>query len=147
MSRSRETGRPRRPSAVLFDWDNTLVDTWPTIVACYRSTFMALGRTPWTDQEVRDRAHGSLRDHFPVLFGAEADRAEEVFYGTFRRFHLEVQPLRGAERLLERAASLGCDVAVVHGDNLRAELKYLGWDRWIVGAVGARDAERAQARA
>ena len=67
-----------RPRAILFDWDNTLVDTWPTIIECYRATFTAFGSAPWTDQEVRDRAHGSLRDHFPVLFGAEADRAEEV---------------------------------------------------------------------
>ena len=93
-----------RPRAILFDWDNTLVDTWPTIIECYRATFAALGHPPWTDQEVRDRAHGSLRDHFPVLFGAEADRAEEVFYETFHRIHLEkLQPpvgraRRGAER-------------------------------------------------
>jgi phosphoglycolate phosphatase len=51
--------------AILFDWDNTLVNTWPTIVECYRDTFTALGQTPWTAQEVRDRAHGSLRDAFP----------------------------------------------------------------------------------
>jgi phosphoglycolate phosphatase len=135
-----------RPKAVLFDWDNTLVNTWPTIIECYRSTFGALGRTPWTDQEVRDRAHGSLRDHFPVLFGAEARRAEEVFYETFHRIHLErLEPLPGADRLLERASSLGCYVAVVSnkvGDNLRAEMKHLGWDRWIVRAVGAKDAKR-----
>ena len=57
------------PRAMLFDWDNTLVDTWPTIVECYHDTFTALGQTPWTADEVRDRAHGSLRDVFPSLFG------------------------------------------------------------------------------
>jgi phosphoglycolate phosphatase len=135
-----------RPRAVLFDWDNTLVNTWPTIIECYRDTFAALGHTPWTDQEVRDRAHGSLRDHFPVLFGDQAKRAEQVFYETFHRIHLErLQPLPGADQLLERAASLGCYVAVVSnkvGDNLRDELKHLGWGRWISRAVGARDAKR-----
>ena len=55
------------PRAVLFDWDNTLVDTWPTIVACYHDTFTALGLPPWPAEEVRDRAHGSLRDVFPPL--------------------------------------------------------------------------------
>ena len=34
------------PRAILFDWDNTLVDTWPTIVECYHDTFTALGQTP-----------------------------------------------------------------------------------------------------
>jgi len=32
-----------RPRAVLFDWDNTLVNTWPTIVECYRDTFNRAG--------------------------------------------------------------------------------------------------------
>src|SRR5262249_52820092 len=135
-------GDLERPRAILFDWDNTLVDTWPTIIECYRDTFAALGRVPWTDQEVRDRAHGSLRDVFPALFGADSERAEQVFYETFYRIHLErLAPLAGADRLLERAASLGCYVAVVSnkvGKNLRAELKHLGWDRWITRAVGAK---------
>ena len=135
-----------RPRAILFDWDNTLVNTWPTIIECYRDTFAALGRTPWTDQEVRERAHGSLRDVFPALFGHLAKRAEQVFYETFYRIHLQrLEPLPGADRLLERAAALGCYVAVVSnkvGENLRAELKHLGWERWIVRAVGAKDAAR-----
>ena len=89
------------PRAILFDWDNTLVDTWPTIVECYRDTFTALGLTPWTAAEVQDRAHGSLREVFPVLFGERANEAERVFYDTFRRIHLErLEPLVGADTLL-----------------------------------------------
>ena len=56
------------------------------------------------------------------------------------------EPLPGAERSAGRAAAtLGCYVAVVSnkvGDNLRAELEHLGWERWISRAVGARDAQR-----
>jgi phosphoglycolate phosphatase len=136
----------RPPRAILFDWDNTLVNTWPTIVECYRDTFTALGLTPWTAQEVRERAHGSLRDAFPALFGARAVEAERIFYRTFHRIHLErLEPLPGAEALLERARAVGCYVAVVSnkvGENLRAELAHLGWGRWISKAVGAKDAKR-----
>jgi phosphoglycolate phosphatase len=131
------------PRAILFDWDNTLVDTWPTIVECYHDTFTAFGQTPWTAQEVRDRAHGSLRDVFPSLFGARAGEAEQVFYDTFLRIHLErLTPLPGAVDLLARCRDLGCYVAVVSnkvGDNLRTELAHLGW---LVRAVGARDCQR-----
>ena len=49
------------PRAVLFDWDNTLVDTWATIAECYRATFAAFGLSPWTEEEVRRRAHGECR--------------------------------------------------------------------------------------
>jgi phosphoglycolate phosphatase len=138
-------GRPR-PRAVLFDWDNTLVDTWPTIVECYRDTFVALGETPWTAAEVQQRAHGSLRDLFPALFGPRAVDAERVFYKTFYRIHLErLTPLPGAAELLARCVEAGCYVAVVSnkvGENLRAEVAHLGWGRWIARAVGAKDAKK-----
>lgn len=138
--------KPKAPRAVLFDWDNTLVNTWPTIVECYHDTFVALGQTPWTADEVKDRAHGSLRDVFPILFGADAAQAEKVFYETFHRIHLErLEPLPGAAELLARCVELGCYVAVVSnkvGDNLRAEVAHLGWNRWIARAVGAKDAKK-----
>jgi len=142
----RETPKTKLPRAVLFDWDNTLVNTWPTIIECYRDTFVALGLPPWTAEEVRARAHGSLRDAFPGLFGERAGHAEQVFYETFHRIHLErLEPLPGAELLLQRARAAGCYVAVVSnkmGDNLRAELAHLDWGRWIARAVGAKDAKR-----
>jgi phosphoglycolate phosphatase len=134
------------PRAVLFDWDNTLVNTWPTIVECYADTFRALGREPWTADEVKARAHGSLRDLFPQLFAEQAGEAERVFYETFYRIHLErLQALPGAEALLEHCKQAGYYVAVVSnkvGVNLRAELRHLGWERWITKAVGAKDAQR-----
>ncbi|MBS0219784.1 MAG: HAD family hydrolase [Proteobacteria bacterium] len=134
------------PRAILFDWDNTLVNTWPTIIECYHDTFTALGLPPWTAREVQERAHGSLRDLFPTLFGERASEAERIFYRTFHRIHLErLEPLPGAEALLARASSSGCYLAVVSnkvGVNLRAELVHLGWGRWISKAVGAKDAKR-----
>jgi phosphoglycolate phosphatase len=99
----------KQPRAILFDWDNTLVNTWPTITECYRDTFTALGQTPWTTEEVQARAHGSLRDHFPKLFGERAGEAERVFYETFHRIHLDrLEPLPGAADLLERCHVAGC---------------------------------------
>lgn len=134
------------PRAILFDWDNTLVNSWPTITECYSDTFTALGLAPWTTEEVQARAHGSLRDHFPKLFGERAGEAERVFYETFHRIHLErLEPLPGAADLLARCHDAGCYIAVVSnkvGDNLRVELTHLGWGKWIKKAVGARDAKR-----
>jgi phosphoglycolate phosphatase len=136
----------KRPRALLFDWDNTLVNTWPTIVECYHDTFIALGHTPWTAAEVQDRAHGSLREVFPTLFGPRAAEAEKVFYDTFHRIHLErLEPLDGAAELLAHCHARGFYVAIVSnkvGDNLRTEVAHLGWGKWVTRAVGARDAAR-----
>jgi phosphoglycolate phosphatase len=37
-----------KPKAILFDWDNTLADTWPTIHQAMSETFAAMGQEPWS---------------------------------------------------------------------------------------------------
>ncbi len=137
---------PPPPRAVIFDWDNTLVDTWPTITRCYNSVFAAFGMTHWTEEETRARAHGSLRDTFPVLFGARWEEARDVFFGTFTACHLELlQPRDGATELLRELAARGVYLAVVSnktGPALRTEVRHLGWDPIFAKVVGATDAPR-----
>lgn len=134
------------PRAVIFDWDNTLVDTWPTITRCYNAVFESFGMIRWTEDETRSRAHGSLRDYFPVLFGERWEEARDVFYGTFNACHLEtLRPLDGAAELLRDLVARGVHLAVVSnkvGSYLRAEVGHLGWDRLFAKVVGATDAAR-----
>jgi len=134
------------PRFVLFDWDNTLVDSWPVIHECYCAVFDDLGMTPWTLAEVKERAHGSLRDFFPVLFGDRWQSAADVFFATFHRIHLQrLQPMSGAPELLQELRALDVQVGVVSnkvGKNLRVETQHLGWDRHFHRVVGATDALR-----
>jgi phosphoglycolate phosphatase len=135
-----------RPRAILFDWDNTLVDTWPTITRCYNAVFTSFGMTHWSEDETRARAHGSLRDTFPVLFGERWEEAREVFFGTFHACHLEtLRPVDGASELLRDLVARGVYLAVVSnktGPALRTEVGHLGWDRIFSRVVGATDAPR-----
>lgn len=137
---------PPPPRAVIFDWDNTLVDTWPTITRCYNAVFTSFGMAQWTEDETRSRAHGSLRDYFPVLFGERWEEAREVFYGTFTACHLEaLRPLDGAEDMLRDLVARGVYLAVVSnkvGTSLRAEVGHLGWGPLFAKVVGATDAAR-----
>ena len=66
-----------RPAALVFDWDNTLVDAWAGIVAALNEVFAQFGRPAWTVQQARERIRGSMRESFPPLFGDhwEAARA------------------------------------------------------------------------
>ena len=59
----------KRPDAIIFDWDNTLVDTWPVIHAALFETFTAMGHVPWTLEETKARVALSMRESFPKLFG------------------------------------------------------------------------------
>ena len=140
------SARLQLPRMVLFDWDNTLVDTWPVIADCYAAVFTAFGQTPWSIEEVKARAHGSLRDYFPVLFGERWRDAAEIFFATFHRIHLErLTPCPGAVELIgflrQRQVPLGV-VSNKVGANLRIEAAHLGWTEHFHRIVGATDAPR-----
>lgn len=135
-----------RPRAILFDWDNTLVDTWPAIHHALAATFRAMGREPWTLEETRCRVRQSTRDAFPALFGERAEEAMGVFYATFEADHLErLTAHAGAEESLRRLVAAGYLLAVVsnkRGHILRREASHLGWDGYFHRLVGADDAAR-----
>ncbi len=135
-----------RPRAILFDWDNTLVDTWAVIQDAQNHTLVAFGMEPWTMEETRARVRGSMRDAFPVLFGDRWQEAGRIFYGRFAACHLDrLCAAPGAEALLAQLAATDIYLAVVsnkQGDFLRAEVAQLGWTPYFSRVVGALDAER-----
>ncbi len=134
------------PKAVLFDWDNTLVDTWPCIGKATNITLATMGHLTWTEAEIRERVAGSLRDTFPKIYGDRWEEAREVYYGAFEAVHLETLiPLPGAEDLLRTAKDAGVIMGVVSnktGKYLRQEVSHLGWDHYFARKVGAQDAVR-----
>ena len=135
-----------RPRAILFDWDNTLVDTWPCIGRATNITLEAMGHKPWTDEEVRVRVAGSLRDTFPKIYGERWEEAREVYYKAFEKVHLEMlTPAPCAEDILREIAGKGVYLGVVSnktGQYLRAEADHLGWTGLFGRLIGAQDAAR-----
>jgi phosphoglycolate phosphatase len=134
----------RTPRCILWDWDNTLVDGWAAIQQGLNATFRAFAMPEWDRATVLARVRGSLRDTFPGMFGAEWERARDIFYAEVRACHLQVlTPMPGIEAALEAAAALGPQGVVSNkgGSLLRAESTHLGWDRHFATLVGAGDAE------
>lgn len=135
-----------KPRAILFDWDNTLVDSWPVIHDALNVTLRAFGHAPWTMAETRRRVRKSLRDSFPGLFGDDWQTAGDVFYRRYAEIHaVNLTPSPGAAAMLAAIAKAGVYLGVVSnkkGDYLRAEARHLGWDRYFGALVGALDAAR-----
>lgn len=140
------TPMPPPPRAVLFDWDNTLVDTWPCIHGALNATFRAMGKPEWTFEEFRAQLGPSMRDSFPIHFGERWETARDIFYAAFAETHLgmlKVQP--GAPELLQGLSEAGIHLGVVSnktGEHLRRESDHLGWSRYFGRLVGALDASR-----
>ncbi len=134
-----------RPRAILFDWDNTLIDSWAVIHECQNATLEAFGHKPWTLEQTRKRVRKSMRDSFPGLFGKDWEEAGEFFYRRFHEIHLEkLAPLSGAAEMLADLAGQGIYLGVVSnkkGKYLRREAVYLGWDGYFGKLVGALDAK------
>jgi len=132
------------PRALVFDWDNTLVDSWGTIHEALVLTFTAMGHTPWTLEETKARTRLSLRDAFPALFGDRWDEARKLYLDHFTAIHLErLTPVAGAAALLEGAQQAGFHLAVLSnktGRLLRREGEHLGWHGYFARMIGAGDA-------
>lgn len=136
----------RKPRALIFDWDNTLVDTWPTIHEALSHTFEAMGVEPWTLEQTRQRVRRSMRESFPELFGDRWTHARDIFYEAYERVHLtSLTPCDGASEGLAALAESDLYLGVVSnktGRYLRSEAHYLGWQEYFGRLVGAGDAAR-----
>jgi phosphoglycolate phosphatase len=134
-----------RPAAILWDWDNTLVDGWAAIEAGLNAAFRAFGLPEWDRAQVLGNVRKSLRESFPPLFGPDWERARDIFYAEVRARHLEVvAPMPGAAAAILAAGRVAPQGVVSNkqGPLLRAEAAHLGWAEHFGTLVGAGDAAR-----
>jgi phosphoglycolate phosphatase len=132
-----------RPSAILWDWDNTLVDGWAAIQAGLNAAFRAFDLPEWDRETVLARVRKSLPESFPPMFGADWERARDIFYAEVRGCHLDVlSPMPGAAAAIAAAGTLAPQAVVSNkqGALLRAEAAHLGWAARFGALVGAGDA-------
>jgi phosphoglycolate phosphatase len=131
-----------RPTILLYDWDNTLVDGWAGITAALNAVFARFDLPLWTVADARARVRLSFRESFPVLFGADWEQARDIFLTELRARHLQhVTPMPGAaEALVAGEAWPQGVVSNKSGDFLRAEVQHLRWSQHFGTVVGAGDA-------
>lgn len=134
------------PRAILFDWDNTLVDSWVAIADALNLTRSTFGLDTWTVDEARVKSARALRDSFPEWFGAEWENARDIFYARYNEVHAQlVRPMPGADDLLafltEGKIPLGI-VSTKKNILLHEEVENLGWNRHFLAIIGSMDAPK-----
>ncbi len=133
-----------KPNLILFDWDNTLVDTLPVIAMAMKETLGKMGMPPFSAEEQKTAMNMSLRDRFPILFGDKWEEAREIYYGAYDTASANnLRELDGAGEVLAAWQSK-VDMGLVsnkRGDMLRKEVQSLGWGDYFVGSTGAGDAD------
>lgn len=134
-----------KPRAILFDWDNTLVNTWPLIHRALNMTLRQMDHPEWTYERVTKEVKQSMRESFPAMFGDRWKEAAQHYQQSYRAVHLEqLTPLPEVTAMLE-AIPASIFVGLVsnkQGPTLRLEMEQLGWQKYFKVAVGASDAAR-----
>ena len=132
------------PRAILFDWDNTLVDSWATIHEALNFLMAAMDKPLWTIEETRERVRLSLREAFPPIFAERWEQARDIYLDRFRAIHLEkLTALPNRAELLEWLSGAGVFLGVVSNKPasvLRRETDHIGWSALFGSVVGAGDA-------
>ncbi|WP_297749074.1 HAD family phosphatase [uncultured Tessaracoccus sp.] len=141
---------PQHIGAVLFDMDDTLVDSEQAWFDATRQLWEENGVSKGFDDEVTDELRGGTIEDVVALFsrvhtGVEADVAERRMLQLLQE-HLAdgVEPMPGAEALLE-ALSGTIPMAVASNSPsaiVKATMHSLGWQRYFVAMLGTEDVER-----
>jgi phosphoglycolate phosphatase len=134
------------PKAVLFDWDNTLVDSLPTTLHAINAVMEHYGRPLVTMERLQKGPGKALRETFPIMFGDDWETAADIYYKAYNEVHMDlIQPHPHAQDLLDYLYQQKMFLGVVsnkHGDNLRLEVANLGWEKYFREIVGSKDTEQ-----
>lgn len=136
----------KKPKAIIFDWDNTLVDTWPLIHRAINNTMRFMNQEEWSLKKVKDNVHKSMRESFPIMFGDNWQKAGEVYKNSYRSIHLsELILLPGALELVNKLQEENILAIIVSnkiGITLRKEVKNLNITEKFFSVIGSMDASQ-----
>ncbi len=102
MFRKRNAKVPdiRKPPAIFFDWDGTLVNTLPGLRKAHNHVRTSYGHDEWTEAEFRANLRHSARELYPRLYAENAPEALERLYDYVKDHHLAtLEVIDGAKDL------------------------------------------------
>jgi len=130
--------------ALLCDWDGTLIDGFAAIERGWKAACERFG-VPYPSSEEIRRMTGKGAGAFRRLFGPAAEEALAVYHAAHDEALFAIEPLAGAEALLQTARRLGLRVAVVTSktqSRVEAQLRHLGWQAYFDAIIGLAPGRR-----
>lgn len=134
-----------RPQAVIFDWDDTIVNTWRIIHAAINVTLEHMDHAPWSEDEARQHIGPPARVLFSGLFGEDKwQEADAVFIKAYAdsidgniRVHDSAEDIL---KFFQQAQVPMVCLSSKRGSVLRREVTHLGFDQYFQNIIGAGDA-------
>jgi phosphoglycolate phosphatase len=134
-----------KPKAILFDWDNTLVNTWPLIEIATAKMFTIMGRDVNEINRHNPDNHLAAKDILPKIFGDDWHKAYKVYQeeyakNQFTSLNLFPKVFETLEFLSKHNIYLAI-VSNKNGDMLRKEVAHLNLNKYFTKIVGSSDAK------
>ncbi len=126
--------------AVVFDWDNTLVDTQDNIFNAIKHTINSMG---YSNKAADRNSHESRKSYMVNLFGDQWKKANQIYQQYLDDALLQNIALnQGVEKMLQTLKSHNIYLAIVSNKkntNLRKEVAYFKLDSYFERVVGSCD--------
>ena len=130
-------------TAIIFDFDNTLIDAWASLYKAYDATFSFFNLDTPSRQDIKSKFACSMKESFPQIFGNNYLKAASVFYEQYEKNAQELVALPHVIDMLDEIHNNQNIIMAVlsnkKGPLLREEIKRLGWEKYFKIIVGADD--------
>lgn len=103
----------RAPAIVLFDWDNTLSDTFPALFKSYNWILAQYGKDPWDEAMAKARIRKVGHETFPGIFGDKWEEALDLYRSHYREHYPSSPIFDGTKEVLERLKEKGARLGVI----------------------------------
>lgn len=129
------------PKAVIFDWDNTLVDSLPIVEKAREIAFEKFKNHSKSEAVLGNV--NSPKSLFFMQFGDRADEAIQFFLSEYKKLSADgIKPFDGAREGLEAISNLNIPIMIVSNKIntlLNKEVKLLNWNKYFTRIVGSQD--------
>lgn len=136
----------KKPDAIFFDWDGTLVDSLPALLTFYNHVFEKFGHPQIDIEQAKKTIRLSAREVFPKIFGDKADEAFAVYFDIVEKTHLtHLTAFVDSFPFLQHLSDMKIPLGVVSNKRhkfLLREINHLGWDKYLTSNIGAGEAAK-----
>ncbi len=134
----------KKPDAIFFDWDGTLIDSLPALMSYYNHVLRHFSMPEMNEAEAKQQIRRSAREVFPERFGDKSDEAFTVYFDYVGEHHIShLKTWDGADNFIRFLVSKNIPIGVVSNKRhsfLLKEIGHLGWDKYLQTNIGAGEA-------
>ena len=134
----------KRPDAVFWDWDGTLVDSYGFLNDAHSHTLVALGFQPFKDGEYKQYFGKPRETLYPAIYKEKCEEAKDIFGRYVIENSHKIPIIPDGKIVLDHFHAQNIPMGIVSNkkaDLIALEVEHLGWQEYFTVIVGAGDAE------